>query len=173
MSMTGANSAMAYRCAVPSAPLSPEVPNGLKQSLSPRTNPEVSATSRLHLRDLVRPMSVFLIALAAAVALWGFAYKLSLYQPSHKHPSQVSVAKMWLGPERQPGLSGIHTTRSHFRAIPSTQLDLALATIPPFPGEQSLWSLSEAEFAATGGSFLFGSRSPPSRIPSMCIRAVA
>jgi hypothetical protein len=157
MSVTGANSAMVYRCAVPSASLSPEVPNWLKRTLSLRTNAEVSVTSRLHLCDLVRPMSVFLIALAVAVAVWGFAYKLSLYQPPHKHPLQVSVAKMWLGSERQPGLSAIHTTRSHFGPTPSTQLDSTISPMPPFHSEESRWSPSQAEFAATGGSFLFGS----------------
>ncbi len=50
-------------------------------------------------RCIMRPVNVGLIGLAVAVALWGFAYKLSLYHPDQNRPARASAAKMWLGPE--------------------------------------------------------------------------
>jgi len=173
MNFKGANSVMIYRSATHSLFSLSEVPTRLEQSLSFRTNAEDPMTSRSCLRDLVRPVSVFLITLAAAVALWGFSYKLSLYETSRKHSSHVSVAKMWLGPERQLGLSGSPSTRASSGTASSTQVVLALGTTHPILGEQSRWSLSETVAASTARSFLFGSRSPPSRIQSMRSLAVA
>ncbi len=51
-------------------------------------------------RWFLRPLNLAIVGLAAAVATWGIAYKLSLYQPHPSHSSQTEVAKMWLGPER-------------------------------------------------------------------------
>jgi len=50
-------------------------------------------------RCIMRPVNLGLIGLAVAVALSGFAYKLSLYYPDQNHPAPISVAKLWLGPE--------------------------------------------------------------------------
>src|ERR1039458_903872 len=47
--------------------------------------------SGLHkLRGLMRPLSLGLIGLAVEVAIWGFAYKLSLYQPHPSHSTKAS-----------------------------------------------------------------------------------
>jgi hypothetical protein len=65
-----------------------------------QANPE---TARFAVEQLLlcfmRPLSLALFGLAAAVTLWGFAYKLSLYYPDQNHPAPISVAKLWLGPE--------------------------------------------------------------------------
>ena len=173
MNVTGANSVIVYRGA-PRLPFSPsEGANRPRRPLPLKTSPQDSLTSRSHLRNLVRPMGVLFIALALAVALWGFGYKWSLYQSPLNHPLQVSVAKMGLGPERQPSLSGNNATRFHFGPAPSTQIDLAIAARPTSRSGQSRWPLSEATFAATGVSFQSGSRSPPSRILSMRSLVVA
>jgi hypothetical protein len=50
-------------------------------------------------RCIMRPLNLGLIVLAVAVALWGFAYKLSLYNPDQNRRPTISVAKLWLGPE--------------------------------------------------------------------------
>jgi hypothetical protein len=61
--------------------------------------PASSGSSVYMWRDIMRPLNLGLIGLAVAVALWGFAYKLSLYYPDQNHPAPISVAKLWLGPE--------------------------------------------------------------------------
>lgn len=49
------------------------------------------------MRKLVfRPLTLGLIALAAAVTLWGFAYKISLYSNSSDPLPQLPVAKIWI-----------------------------------------------------------------------------
>jgi hypothetical protein len=60
--------------------------------------------SDLHrLQGLMRPLSLGLIGLAVAVAIWGFAYKLSLYQP-HPYPKMdschIRFRKKDTGPRR-------------------------------------------------------------------------
>jgi hypothetical protein len=50
-------------------------------------------------RYITRPLNLGLVGLAVAVALWGFAYKLSLYNPDQNQPAPIGVAKLWLGPE--------------------------------------------------------------------------
>src|ERR1035441_2387375 len=56
--------------------------------------------SGLHkLRGLMRPLSLGLMCLAVAVAIWGFEYKLSLSHPRQSPSTKASVAKLWLGPE--------------------------------------------------------------------------
>jgi hypothetical protein len=167
MRVAGVNSAIDYAGTLPSALWPSEVPKRLKPYSSLITCAELSASFRHCLRDLIRPMSVFLIVLAAAVALWGFAYKLSLYEPPQNHPSHLSVAKMWLGPERQPGLITSHATKPHSWSVPSPQSDLTIGTMPPIHGWQFRWPLSEAVPPRTESSFLVGSRSPPSRVQSV------
>jgi hypothetical protein len=63
------------------------------------THTDVGTFIAYWLRSILRPLNLCIIGLAFAVALWGFAYKLSLYQPHQNHSSQISVAKMWLGTE--------------------------------------------------------------------------
>jgi hypothetical protein len=172
MSIMNANSAMVCNGTTPCAFSHSQTQNHLKLFFVVRHSVEGSISSRPCLPDFIHPMSIFLIALAAAVTLWGWAYKLSLYESPQNHPSHLSVAKMWLGPERQ--LDGItnHVTKPHSWLAPS-QFDLTIGAMPPIHRWQSPRTLSEAVFASTGSSFLVGSRSPPSRALSMRSRVVA
>jgi hypothetical protein len=63
-------------------------------------NPASSGYSLRRWQYIMRPLNLGLIGLAVAVALWGFTYKLSLYNPDQNHSAPISVAKLWLGPER-------------------------------------------------------------------------
>jgi hypothetical protein len=173
MSRVRSNSAVDYVNAPPSAFSLVEVLNRRRLHSALRASAEDSVSSRSCIRDLVRPMSVFLIALAAAVALWGFAYKLSLYGPQQNHPSHASVAKMWLGPERQPGLITSHTTKPHSWPKTTSQSDLTIGALSPMGFCQARWTLPETVSLPTGSSLLVGSRSPPSHVPSMQSRVVA
>ena len=47
-----------------------------------------------------RPCAVGLLALAIAIALWGFGYKLSRYDPHPSAASRASIAKLW---DKRPG----------------------------------------------------------------------
>jgi hypothetical protein len=49
-------------------------------------------------RQVSRPCAFGIVGLAIAVFLWGYGYKLSLYHRHSESSSQVSVAKMWIGP---------------------------------------------------------------------------
>jgi hypothetical protein len=153
--------------ASPSAFSLAEVLNCLRLHSALTTGTENSVSSRLCICGLVRPMSVFLIALAVAVALWGFAYKLSLYGQPQNHASQASVAKMWLGPERHLGLIASGTNKFHSLPAPPTAIDLADGTIPPIHGWQARCKPSEAFLFPNESPLRVGSRSPPSPLESM------
>jgi len=173
MNVSGASSAVNYVDTLPSAlPLQEVLPH-LKLRSALRTNAGDSVLSRSCLRDLARPMSVFLIGLAVAVALWEFAYKLSLYGLPRNHSSHVSVAKLWLGPERQPGLIASHITKVPSWPAPSMEFDLVHGTMPPIHGRQARWTLSACFFVPPGSPSLVGSRSPPSSFVSMRSLVVA
>jgi len=60
---------------------------------------EFVASSVRRLWRMMRPSRIGFVGLAVAVAMWGFAYRLSLYHPDQNRPARTSVAKMWLGPE--------------------------------------------------------------------------
>jgi hypothetical protein len=63
-----------------------------------QSNPETARFAVEQLLCFMQPLSLALIGLAAAVTLWGFAYKLSLY---HRHAAPLanaSVAKLWIDP---------------------------------------------------------------------------
>jgi hypothetical protein len=173
MSVAGTNSGIGnvdtFLCA-----FSPfEAPNRLKRRLALRTSAKHSTSSRSCLRDFIRPMSILSILLAAAVAMWGFGYKLSLYLPVQKHSTQVSVAKMWLGPERQPGLVTSNDTKPHTCLGQSVQPELTIESMPSLSSWQALWAFPEIAFVPTGRHFLTGSRSPPPTVLSMHCRVVA
>jgi len=76
-------------------------------------------------RYVIRPLNLGLIGLAIAVALWGFAYKLSLYHPHRNHTARTYVAKMWLGPK---GASAAARTPARHCSYP----EATLKPIPPF-----------------------------------------
>jgi hypothetical protein len=80
---------------------------------------------------ILQPLNLSLIGLAVAVTLWGFAYKLSLYQPDETHASRSSVAKLWFGPK-----TGLATTRKRdlSRPYPIAPLEL----IPPCQARTTL-----------------------------------
>jgi hypothetical protein len=46
------------------------------------------------------PCALGLLALAIAIALWGFGYKLSRYDPHPSAASRASIAKLW---DKRPG----------------------------------------------------------------------
>jgi hypothetical protein len=79
-------------------------------------------------RYVMRPFNLGLVGLAVAVALWGFAYKLSLYHPDQTSQARMSVAKMWLGPEGTSLISkGRPESRLHHRSsrdtVPARQVE--------------------------------------------------
>jgi hypothetical protein len=96
---------------------------------------------------IIRPFNLGVIGLAVAVALWSFAYKLSLYHPDQSHPARISVAKMWLGPEGslliskyQPN-SQLHLGSSRdtilgqqAEAPPETRIRMLVASYAAVPG---------------------------------------
>lgn len=47
-------------------------------------------------KALVRPGTLGLLALSLSVFLWGYGYKLSLYQPHRSPQARASVAKLWV-----------------------------------------------------------------------------
>lgn len=72
----------------------------------------------LLLQQMFRPRVLAFSALVMAVALWGFAYKISLYAV---HPTAVqrsSVAKLWLEPDASIVAAKKLQTQSHLLASP-------------------------------------------------------
>lgn len=111
------------------------------------------------LRARIRPCSLGLIALAVAVFLWGFGYKLSLY---HVHPnpfSHISQAKLWIEPRNARTVAGV---MQKAKAEPAPCAD-SLAVTTPAAG---LCDAGRAEIAAPGAPSQPVSGSPlPSRSP--------
>jgi hypothetical protein len=126
------------------------------------TNIDVGACIVYWLRSILRPLNICIIGLAFAVALWGFAYKLSLYQTHQNHSSQISVAKMWLGTE---GASAAARNRVKPHTYSKT-------TLKPFPNYQDksspashneLQAVLEAAVVTRGRASSIRPRSPPSQ----------
>lgn len=68
-------------------------------------------------RLLLQPCSLALFGLAFAIALWGFSYKISLYQRHRLSPMRSAVAKLWFEPAREtPATAQRLKMRSHFKA---------------------------------------------------------
>jgi len=72
-----------------------------------------------------RPCSLGLLGLAIAIALWGFGYKLSRYNPHPSAASRASIAKLW---DKRPG------------SFPPDPSSLRLRSHLP-SGPQPLWVL--------------------------------
>jgi hypothetical protein len=111
-------------------------------------------------RYIIRPLNLGLIGLAVAVALWGFAYKLSLYRPHQNHPASMSVAKLWLGPDRTVLISKI---RPKCQLQQRWTLDSVLAKQSETPAEADNGLLTVTEVAAAGRNHFanYIPRSPP------------
>ena len=95
--------------------------------------------SDLHrLPGLLRPLSLGLIGLEVAVAIWGFAYKLSLYQPHLSHSAKASVVKLWLGPDGNSLTA--KSPKSHLQ--PNGNLDLSFVPQNSIPlnTRGTIWS---------------------------------
>lgn len=109
--------------------------------------------------SLLRPYSIFLILLALGVFLWGFGYKLSLYQVHHGSAARSSVVRMW---DDSKSARTLHVPARNYafvladldwtRRDPVSLDDLGRADVPP---------------AACPSSFLaesfLPSRAPPAR----------
>jgi hypothetical protein len=128
---------------------------------------EVSTFYKVYLHCLIRPLSLCLIGLAVAVVLWGFAYKLSLYEPANKHSTQICVAKMWLGPEQHAGI--LSTSGSMDRLYPgmTPPFELAIGAVPSLSRWQELPAFAEATFLPACSHFVVAARPPPSRMRLM------
>jgi hypothetical protein len=111
-------------------------------------------------RCIMHPVKVGLIGLAVAVALWGFAYKLSLYYSDQNRPAPISVAKLWLGPE---GTLLISKNRPKCQVQQRWSLDSVLARqveTPPEAHSRTL-AIPDAAVFGRGRSSDWAPRSPP------------
>jgi hypothetical protein len=105
-----------------------------------------------------RACSIGLIALALAVFLWGFGYKLSLYCP-HENPAfKASVAKLW-NEHRSIASASKLSVKSH--VVPDSQAiitpTLSFSTIQ----NAAVSLLFEGDRAIAFWAFLVPFRSPP------------
>ncbi len=126
-------------------------------------NAEFVESSEPRLRHILRPLNLGLIGLAAAVAIWGFGYKLSLYQPHLNHSAETNVAKMWLGPEGTL-LTAKSRAKSHLQ--PRGNLDVALTpqTSIPLYTRNRTWTAPISAFAVKTFFTDCPSRSPPNKV---------
>ena len=130
------------------------------------SNPENPSGTMESLRYFARPLKIGLtlkiglIGLAVAVALWGFAYKLSLYLPFQGGYSRTSIAKMWFGPEELSAAdANRRTSQSHKESLPQAALNGQRKCTTGSPHEP-LPALECGRTAANQPSLL-SSRSPP------------
>ncbi len=111
---------------------------------------------------IMRPLNIGLIGLAFAVALWGFAYKLSLYQFRQNPSSQISVMKMWLGPE---GPSAAVRNRANSNSHSKSTLEpFSTCKARSSPASRNgTQTAPEVAFATRCRSTICTPRSPPSQ----------
>ena len=126
------------------------------------TNVNVGAGFAYWLRSILRPLNICLIGLAFALALWGFAYKLSLYQPHQNHSSQINVAKMWLGTE---GTLAAARNRIKPHSYSKTKLEpfLIFQDKSSPASHNELHAVPEAAVVTRDRTSSFKPRSPPSQ----------
>jgi hypothetical protein len=82
----------------------------------------------------VLPLSIGLLGLALAVALWGIGYKLSLYRPHPTSSVRAGAAKLWVGPRNSGCIQGSRTK----------------ATTPPASNSQLLSAKNSTPLYSTG-----------------------
>lgn len=123
---------------------------------------ELVGSSVHGLRVIMRPLNLGLIGLAIAVAIWGFAYKLSLYQPHPNQSAQTTVAKMWLGPEGT--LLNARIPKSHLQ--PRGNLDAVLKpqVLSPLDARNGTWTASNVAVAVRKSFTDYPPRSPPAPV---------
>lgn len=87
--------------------------------------------------SLFRPWALGFIGLAISVALWGFGYKISRYNPHPDAASRTLLAKMWDKHQDVTQVSGV----TQASAQPQLQFELLAALFllgqPPTPAECS------------------------------------
>ncbi len=110
--------------------------------------------------DVLRPCVLGCAALAIAVLLWGYGYKLSLYHQHERH-SQVPVAKLWIE-HRSSAFSSASKLRIRANSL---TVSLPFAHLAPHNLCELEQPLDRPSFKvarlATAGS-LIPLRSPPS-----------
>jgi hypothetical protein len=114
--------------------------------------------------QIFRPCALGFTALALAVALWGYGYKLSLYIYGSDHASHMPVAKLWIE-HRNGAVAAVSKLRAKAQTTP---VFLALPIPPPqwLRVECQVGSLQRAEAhrAATSGSPIPLRSPPPSNL---------
>jgi hypothetical protein len=125
-----------------------------------QADPEAAKLALNQLFDLMRPLRLALVGLAVAVALWGFAYKLSLYRSDQNRSFPVNVAKMWLGPK---GPSAAAVKRSATQPLQGHASHPVLRSAAVLTPRSQREPLSNPDFDFTAGTptSVAGSRSPP------------
>lgn len=114
-----------------------------------------------HSSHIFRPCALGFLALAIAVALWGFGYKLSRYDPHPSAASRASIAKLWdKQPASFPTNASSHGCRAH---LPSGTQPPWLSVPSPHRKETSAaLDIDRQEERASGPiRSLIPSRSPP------------
>lgn len=141
-----------------SNPLAPAV-EVAAPGIAPLQSP--SSTAGLSARLRFRPCVPGCIALAVAVFLWGFGYKLSLYQTHLLTPSRESVAKLWVDHGNGSIVAAIAQQVQTHR-ISASQL-LAPPIFSHQRGECAVEGIVSSQVGGAGASrTLVALRSPPS-----------
>lgn len=117
-------------------------------------------------KQIFRPSALGFIGLAIAVALWGFSYKLSLYDRHTGPSSRISVAKLWIESRNASvvAASGLKV-QSHFLRISQ----VLSAPIQRFPRSVCAvaCTLPKRSHTVAYFDFLIPFRSPPAQRFSM------
>lgn len=110
---------------------------------------------------ILRPATLAFIGLALAVALWGFGYKLSRYNPNQDVSTKASVAKLW---DEHHTLSA--DSAPTVRVIPAQSVDVhllaALPTLQSTPRVLGYCTVEQQSLPSGPFKALLPLRSPPS-----------
>ena len=82
-------------------------------------------------RQVSGPCALGIAALAIAVVLWGYGYKLSLYERNTSPSARTPVAKLWIEP-RAASVATASSIKAISHSVAGAQA--AVATVPRLPG---------------------------------------
>jgi hypothetical protein len=113
-------------------------------------------------RNLFRPWALAFIALALSVALWGFSYKLSRYNPHPDASSRALLAKMW---DKHQDLNQITAAAQAAAQLPQSELvfhsEFLLLRQAPNPEQYAFIALDDCQRIPALFRTVVPLRSPP------------
>jgi hypothetical protein len=117
-------------------------------------------SQNLSWRQLFKPYAFGIVGLAVAVFLWGYGYKLSLYNRHPESSSRASVAKLWIEP-RSASVAAASSLKGNSHPVAGSQAAVATVQMLPALCRTVAWILPFCQRHSVLFDLLVPSRAPP------------